>query len=590
MTVFTDPAGRETEDVYNVMYNVELRQGVIERVEEHPVADDAIFYEEAREPKQVDEPSPRYDREKVHPVLREWLAGRPGDERAHIIVVFSDSTSLPRFPEPAVDEPRDSGRNRRLLDRAQELVRSIAARREPEYQRLTDELAGYEADLVEPFWIIKGGVFDMPLRSVERLAAREDIVSIEPRFSGEEPPQDEVDDGRARINSDPYFNLGLNAGWIGLLDTGVRSTHTQFTNPSHIDLRRDCVNGGADCNTGTSLNPNDTCNHGTGSAAIITANANQGNDFRGVTGITLDSFKIYPSVSPCNLDQAAAIRGFQTAVSVLDRVIVAEMQGTADHQGALAQAADAAFDVGAVVVAANGNFGPNAGTVRCPANARRVIGVGNFDVQTLQQIPGQSRGPTADGRFKPDVQAPTNTETASNASDTARHIYTGTSGATPYASGAAALLRNWLRGGTGTIDPGQVYAHLILAGQRPQFDNTTGAGPLRLTQDGTAMFGKVSVSNGQVVNHPFGTVSGTAPFIDAAIWWPEFGAAHNDIDLYLVDPSGIVRASSTSIASVFERCRASAPVAPGIWQVRVRGYNVPSGPQTVYVAAWTPPA
>ena len=76
----------------------------------------------------------------------------------------------------------------------------------------------------------------------------------------------------------------------------MRRTHVLFNSPSHIDFMRDCVNGGADCNTGTALNPNDDCwNHGTSSAAIIMANSRQGNAFRGVTGITLDSWKVYPS-------------------------------------------------------------------------------------------------------------------------------------------------------------------------------------------------------------------------------------------------------------------------------------------------------
>lgn len=586
-----DPTGREDEDVFNVVYQVELQEGVATRVEAYPIPDDAIYYEESQ-PKQVDEPEPQRDRDKVHPILRQWLDGRSGDEWEHIVVVLTDEMAIPRFPEPAADEPRNSDRNQQLLERGQELVRSIEAQRAPGYEQLEAELSDYDATLVERFWLINGVVANMPLRSVERLARREDVMSIEPRFSDEEPPQDEVDDGRTRINSDPYFNLGQTGGWIGLLDTGVRFSHTQFTNPSHIAFRRDCINGGADCNTGTNLNPNDDCwNHGTSSAAIITANANQGNNFRGVSGITLDSFKVYATATPCGgLDEAAAVRGFQTAVAVLDRVIVAEMQGAGDHQSAIARAADAAFDAGAVVIAANGNNGPTDRTVNCPANARRAIGVGAFDVQTLQQMAGQSRGPTADGRFKPDIQAPTNTETASNASDTATRVFTGTSGATPYASGAAALLRNWLRGGTGTIDPGQVYANLILSGQRPYpFDNTSGGGPLRLPFNGLQTFGKVSIAHQQVFNSDFGMVSGAAQTIDAAIWWPEFGAAHNDIDLFLVDPSGTVRASSISVNSVFERCRVSAPIAAGVWKVRIQGYNVPSGPQTVYVAAYTPP-
>lgn len=581
-----DPTGREDEDVFGVVYEAQLRAGAVVRVDTYPLPDDAVYQEES-EPKRVDEPEPQRDRDKVHPILREWLDGRSGDEREHIVVVLADPMSIPRFPEPATDKPRDSVRNQPLLEQAQGVVRSIEAERAPGYERLEAELADYEASLVERFWLINGVVADLPLKSVERLARRDDVLSIEPRFSGEDPPQDEVDDGRARISSDPYFGLGLTGGWIGLLDTGVRFSHTQFTNPSHIDFLRDCINGGADCNTGPNLNPNDDCwNHGTSSAAIITANANQGNDFRGVTGITLDSFKIYATATPCGgLDGAAAVRGFQTAVQVLDRVIVAEMQGGGDHLSAIAQAADAAFDAGAVVIAANGNNGPNASTVNCPANAHRAIGVGNFDVQTLQQIASQSRGPTADGRFKPDIQAPTNTETASNASDTATRIFGGTSGATPYASGAAALLRNWLRGTSFSIDPGQVYAQLILSGQNPYpFDNTSGTGPLRMPTDGTAWWGKESVANLATIDIPIDIGSGTANTLDAAIWWPEFDG-HNDIDLYLIDPSGNAQVSSISINSVYERCRVAGAVASGRWQVRIRGFNVPSGPQTVYWAA-----
>jgi hypothetical protein len=581
-----DPVGREDEDVLNVVYTAELQEGAPVRVEAYSLPDDRVYYVES-ERKYIAEPEPQHDRNKVHPMLRQWLDERSADEREQIVVVLADSMVIPRFPEPATEEPRDTDRNRRVTERGQELVRSIEAQRAPGYEQLESRLSDYDATLIERFWIINGVVLEMPLGSVERLANRDDVVSIEPRFSGEDPPQDEVDDGRARIRSDPYFNLGLTAGWIGLLDTGVRFSHTQFTNPSRIGFRRDCINGGADCNTGTNLNPNDDCwNHGTSSAAIIVANTNQGNDFRGITSITLDSFKIYATATPCGgLDEAAAVRGFQAAVAALDRVIVAEMQGTGDHLSAIARAADAAFDAGAVVIAANGNFGPNASTVRCPANARRVIGVGSFDVQTLQQVASQSRGPTADGRFKPDIQAPTNTETASNASDTARQIFTGTSGATPYASGGAALLRNWLRGGSGSIDPGQVYAHLILSGQRPSFDNTTGAGPLRLPPlTGASIWGKVSVGHQAVIDLDFGTIGGPDRTIDAAIWWPESGAAHNDIDLSLIDPTGATRASSVSINSVFERCRVTAPTAQGVWKVRIRGYNVPSGPQTVYVS------
>ncbi|SFX78370.1 S8 family peptidase (plasmid) [Streptomyces atratus] len=588
-----DPTGRKDADPQNTVYRVEQRNGMPYRAEVHALADVATSRHVEPEPKETDEPRPQRERDKVHPVLREWLDNRSANEREEVVVVLDDSVPIPRFPEPATDEPPESDRNRALLDQARDIISAIEQQRAAGYERFQAWLGEYGAEPVERFWLINGAVVDMPLASVERMAARDDVVSVEPRFSGEQPPQSpQVGDGRTSLASEPYFNSTTppcNGGRIGLLDTGVRFSHTQFTNPSHVSFRGDCNNGGANCNTGTGLNPNDDCwNHGTSSAGIITANANQGNNLRGVSSITLDSYKVYATGNPCQgLDQAAAVRGFQAAVAALQPVIVAEMQGGGDHLSAIAQAADAAFNAGAVVIAANGNNGPNAGTVNCPANARRAIGVGCFDLQTGQQSNFQSRGPTADGRTKPDIQTPTNVTTASNTTDTATQVFGGTSCATPFAASAAGLLRNWLRGGTGTIDPGQVYASLILSGQSPSFNNTSGAGHVRLPWGGLQTFGKMAIAHHATIDLDFGTISSAAPFIDAAIWWPD-GSVHSDIDVALVDPSGVVRASSISISSVFERCRATTPIAAGVWKVRITGYNVPSGPQTVYVSAYTP--
>ncbi len=270
------------------------------------------------------------------------------------------------------------------------------------------------------------------------------------------------------------------------------------------------------------------------------------------------------------------------------------MQGSGDDRSAIAVAADNAFDAGAVVIAANGNNGPAASTVNCPANAHKAIGVGAFDVETGIQYDDQSRGAAPDNRFKPDIQAPTNTNTASNASDTARQNFSGTSGATPYAAGAAALLRNWLRGPSGSIDPGQVYAQLILSGQDTSpFDNTAGAGPIQLPTNGWAWWGKTSVGNGQTIDIPITISARYANTLDAALWWPEGGVRilgflidwHSDVDLHLVDPSGATRAWSLSIPSVFERCRVAGRVATGTWKLRIRGYRVPVSSTTVYWAA-----
>jgi subtilisin family serine protease len=587
------------EDPINVVHAARLRKG---RVMKYIAADlswQAFSFMPFDKKRSADrERSRRPD--KVHPKLKEWIRKRGGNEVEEILVTFHDDLTIPRFPDPDPRKPRSADFNKQCRREAARLVADIVERRAGRYRATFRSLVKeHKAKVVEPFWLISGARVKMPISAVRALAKRDDIAYIEPRYTDDVPPQnananDDVADGRARIASDPYFGLGLTGGFIGLLDTGVRFTHVQFNSPSHIDFRRDCVNGGATCTAGPGFDPtDDSWNHGTCSAAIITGNARQGADFRGVTAITLDSFKIYPGGGGF-LDANAAVRAFQVAVSVLDRVIVAEMQGSGDDLSAISAAADAAFDAGAVIIAANGNNGPAASTVNTPANAHRVIGVGDFDVQTQNQINGQSRGPAPDGRFKPDIQAPTQTETASSASTTAFKTFGGTSGATPYAAGAAALLRNWLRGTSGTIDPGQVYAQLILSGQQPYpFNNTTGAGPLRLPTDGWAWWGKTSVSNGQTIDIPLGISGANANTLDGALWWPETALSlpligrietHNDVDLHLIDPSGGTRASSISIPSVFERARVSGAIRTGTWKLRIRGYNV-SGTQTVYWAA-----
>lgn len=591
------------EDEPDIIHTAIIENGSMVGHEARALPKDAAS-EAPREDKKTDEelletPDPHDPRQKIHPLLKRWLDERP-DEVAVVVVSFRDDLVIPRFPEPDVEEPRGRGENVRKLEQADALAEEITQARAADYRTLTERLDQHDARILETFWLIRAVSVEMPLKAVAALAEDEEVLYLQPEESEDAPPQDDVVDGRAAMDTDPYFNLGLTSGWIGLLDTGIRRTHDLFNNPSHIDFMRDCVNGGANCNTGNNLNPNDDCwNHGTSSAAIISGNSRQGNAFRGVTAVTLDSWKVYPSTTDASgacsgfLSTTASVRAFENAVRVLDRVIVAEMQGSGGSRDAISLAADNAFDAGSVIIAANGNNGPGASTVNVPAIAHKVIGVGNFDVATGNQVASQSRGPAEDNRFKPDIQAPTNTETASNASDTARRVFTGTSGATPYAAGAAALLRNWLRRSTGSIDPGQVYAQLILSGQHPYpFDNTSGAGRLVLPTNGRAWWGKVRVGDQQNIDIPISIERG-ARTLDAALWWPEGGIRifgfeldwHSDVDLFLIDPGGTTRARSIDIPSVFERASVTERVGAGTWKLRIRGYRVPLGKPTVYWAA-----
>jgi subtilase family protein len=125
--------------------------------------------------------------------------------------------------------------------------------------------------------------------------------------------------------------------------------------------------------------------------------------------------------------------------------------------------------------------GGPAGSVPTPADARGSISVGAVDWVNLAIQGFSSRGPTADGRLKPDLAAPTNTLVVR---PWGPREAGGTSISAPVAAGAAAILWAAER----TIDPGvagqQVLSDLrasALDRGEPGPDPAYGAGVVRLT-------------------------------------------------------------------------------------------------------------
>jgi serine protease AprX len=141
--------------------------------------------------------------------------------------------------------------------------------------------------------------------------------------------------------------------------------------------------------------------------------------------------------------------GVEWAVEQKSHVIGLSLgtNGPCDGTDALSITCDAAVERGVVVCVAAGNSGPARYTVGSPGCARQVITVGASDDHD-QIAAFSSRGPTSDGRVKPDIAFPGVGIVAARAAGTAMgqvvdEHYTsasGTSMATPHAVGAAALL------------------------------------------------------------------------------------------------------------------------------------------------------
>jgi hypothetical protein len=133
-------------------------------------------------------------------------------------------------------------------------------------------------------------------------------------------------------------------------------------------------------------------------------------------------------------------------------------------------AADSAAARGVLVVVSNGNEGPGASSMQTPADADSVVAVGATD-STGAVASFSSRGPTFDGRIKPEVSAP-GVAVAVASIDTGTHRGSGTSYSAPLIAGVAALVQGVRTGPAAGLRDGLIQASSHF--EHP--DNTLGYG------------------------------------------------------------------------------------------------------------------
>ncbi len=272
-----------------------------------------------------------------------------------------------------------------------------------------------------------------------------------------------------------------------------------------------------------------------------------------------------------------------------------------------------------------GNSGPDSGSTGSPANSKNGISVGAVGHGSSTSVAAfSSRGPTSDGRIKPDVVAPGQSILSAlgdtnHASDNCQtRTLSGTSMSCPTAAGTTALLRQYFADGfypTGAshtedrLNPSATLVKAVLLngslplGVDPGFGNFS-YGWGRLFLDGNLYFAgdarKLRVwnpANGQGmrtgdVQQYTVTVAAGEEFRATLVWTdPEgtLGAATtlvNDLDLTVTDGTNTWLGNSfaTGGDSMFggtpdrlnnvEQVRLSAPAA-GTYTVTVTAANVP---------------
>lgn len=197
--------------------------------------------------------------------------------------------------------------------------------------------------------------------------------------------------------------------------------------------------------------------HGTHVASILAGDGDAlpGKLERGVApGAALVDVKVLPS-NRALLTEDMVVRGLEWVVAnrVLYNIRVVNLSlgfpGCNAGDDAASLAVDAAAATGLLMVVAAGNDGPNKCTVKSPGTAAAALTVGNM--ADLSAVPAErgfrlsdyisARGPTQDGRIKPDVVAPGLAVTAALAGSVDGYRdNSGTSMSSPFVAGLALLM------------------------------------------------------------------------------------------------------------------------------------------------------
>jgi serine protease AprX len=444
------------------------------------------------------------------------------------------------------------------------------------------------------FSIIDGFAATADRSQIEALARAPGVAQVEANpilKAANESAQAAFGVSKARFDL-PWLNGSGVA--VAVLDSGVDG--------SHPDLDQGKVIGFTDKSTGSDSSPApetpfDDNGHGTHVSAIA---AGEGGAAPGaaIVGVKVLNRSLQGSGGTLidGIEWVLKNRNaFGTPIKIIVLSIQPQLGGCSDGTDGVSAAVNRAHASGLVVVVAAGNGGPAECSIGAPAAAAGALTVGAMaDTSTggFQLADFSSRGPTLDGRFKPDVVAPGVGITSAWWPGHGYNTLRGTSQAAPFVAGVAALMLqvnpglssqevkdriigtavDWGRGGNNTI-PGSTGPDIDYgAGRLDAYAAIQAAGaPLSApppTPTHEVHQGSVS-GPGVFVDHVV-TVSDTTYPIAATLILP--GAGAPDVDLALFNPAGADVASSRFVGRRQEQLSHQA-TTPGLYTLRVTSHS-----------------
>ncbi|GAA4701950.1 S8 family serine peptidase [Brevibacillus fulvus] len=498
------------------------------------------------------------------------------------------------------------------FDKKSDLHEVLERLDEDEYSKLETKTAGRAITDVR----VKGNKLDELLDS-------DDVIAVLPKGK----IKLHNDQAAKIIQSDELADTGYegNGQVIGVADTGLDTGNVRNMHPDLADQVKKLYA------LGRRGDASDPVGHGTHVAGSLVGNGSASNGK--ITGMAPEAKLVFQSI----MDEEGAIvfdsfydlldEAYDDGARIhsdswgLDPVADPEIAGVYDET---AYEADRFLwehkDMLLVVAAGNEGDEYGLGSVSSPATAKNAIAVGA--TENLRPSKGSlsddedeiayfsSKGPTADGRFKPDLVAPgtfilsTRSRLAPDDQfwDTYNSDYAymgGTSMATPILAGGAAQVREYLQE-EGIKKPSAALIKSMLITGADILDDAyfeeQGYGRVNLEKAIGADFADETsgLKTGQKQTYSIEVTDTKHPFLATLVWtdYPASPAARralvNDLNLKITAPSGQVYNGNDFFdddtdddvdnKNNVEEVWIDNP-EKGTYQVTVEAYNIPMGPQ-----------
>jgi serine protease AprX len=238
-------------------------------------------------------------------------------------------------------------------------------------------------------------------------------------------------------NRDLVSNYSTTDVVAAIVDTGINANHPDLKNK--VLFWKDYVNSRAE--------PYDDEGHGTAVAGVLSGTGRSNRLYSGVApGAALVVFKVLDGGGNGSISNGIAavdeVISRKTEFNIQILNLSLSTTGSSNGRDSFSQVCNRAVSNGIVVIVAAGNEGPSPRTIGAPAASAKAITVGagaDLKERGFFLADFSSRGPTADGRIKPDLWAP-----GVNVRTTRRqggyHVVEGTSFSAPFVSGVVALM------------------------------------------------------------------------------------------------------------------------------------------------------